>query len=136
MIYHMLYISEKTPTFNEDKDLQRILEISRVNNKKKNITGLLIKNGDFFIQLLEGGKEDVIKTFNYISSDPRHMKIKMLVSYQDKIRLFPGWDMGLADNNKLQVNINELIPLLHENILKNQESRDKVITILKKFNTL
>jgi hypothetical protein len=62
MIYHLLYISEATPEFNLDTDLERILEHSSQKNVKKEITGVLIKNGNFFIQVLEG-KKRVFKMF-------------------------------------------------------------------------
>lgn len=70
MIFHLLYISEKSDVFNEASDLQSILLKSQANNEKKNLTGLLIRNGNFFIQLLEGKKETVMSLYHTISSDP------------------------------------------------------------------
>ena len=133
MIYHHLYISEKTPLYKEETDLERILESSRKNNVQKNITGLLIKNGVFFIQVLEGKREDVLTTFNRISPDPRHMKVKTLLTYNDSVRIFPEWSMGIVDNDKHKVSIDKLIPLLHVDVIKLKSSKEKIIMLLKNF---
>lgn len=136
MIYHLLYISETTPLYKEEKDLERILKSSRENNQKKNITGLLVKKGDFFIQVLEGKEKDVILTFNHIQPDPRHTKVRTLFTFSDSTRIFPEWAMGHADIEKNELTINELIPLLHADVLKLNNSRDKIISLLKNFNKL
>ena len=134
MIYHLIYISEKSDLFNEPIDLVRILESSRNNNKKKQVTGLLIKKGDFFIQVLEGKREDVMTTFNRISPDPRHKKLKTLLTYQDSTRIFPSWDMGSVDVEKNDVSITKLLNLLHVDVIKQKDSKDKIIILLKNFN--
>ena len=136
MIYHLLYISEKTPLYNEETDLKKILEKSRINNLQKNITGLLIKNGDFFIQVLEGKREDVVATFNRISPDPRHMKVKTLLTYNDSARIFPEWAITKVDNEKHEVSISKLVPLLHVDVIKLQTSKDKIVMLLKNFTNL
>lgn len=135
MIYHLLYISEKSPSFQES-DLRDIITKSAAKNKVKNLTGILIHNGDFFIQLLEGKKENVINLFNIISQDKRHTHIRNLMTFQESSRIFPHWSMGLVEGLQHPHTIQELIPLLHGDILKVDSSKKRVITILKKFNNI
>ena len=136
MIFHLLYISQTTPLFSEDTDLIRIVRSSMKNNKELEVTGMLVKNGNFFIQLLEGKERAVMKIYNEIAHDRRHSNIKSLMTFQNTTRIFPEWYMGLVDNKVHDVPIRELVPYLHEDILKIEGSKEKVISILKKFNTI
>lgn len=134
MIYHILYISEKSAQFQNDVDLEDILLKSRFNNRTHGITGILIKNGNFFIQLLEGKKELVAMTLDKIAKDPRHGKVRPLMNYQDATRIFPQWDMGLAREEDHSLELKELIPLIHADLGKLESSKEKILSILKKFN--
>ena len=136
MILHLLYISQTTPLFSEDSDLIRIVRSSMKNNKDLEVTGMLVKNGNFFIQLLEGKERAVMKVYNEIAHDRRHSNIKSLMTFQNATRIFPEWYMGLVDSKVHDVSIRELVPYLHEDVLKIDGSKEKVISILKKFNTI
>lgn len=100
------------------------------------VTGMLVKNGNFFIQLLEGKERSVMKIYNEISHDRRHSNIKTLMTFQNSTRIFPAWYMGLIDHKVHDVSIKELVPYLHEDILKIEGSKEKIVSILKKFNTI
>lgn len=134
MIYHLLYISKASPKFNMDQELNSILDISEEKNKVRGVSGMLLKNGQFFIQLLEGKKSDVLSLYRHISNDPRHFQIKTLITYEDQSRLFPNWAMGLIEAEKYSVDLKELIPYLNTDIIKQEHSREKVISILRRFN--
>ena len=73
--------------------LSSILTTSRVNNKKRNITGALICREDIFLQLLEGPKKNVEETYNSIKRDDRHLNIQHLFDHSIEKRLFPAWAM-------------------------------------------
>jgi hypothetical protein len=47
----------------DDDELQNILSLSRKNNQMKNVTGVLLYGNGQFIQLLEGDRDLVDKTF-------------------------------------------------------------------------
>jgi hypothetical protein len=136
MIYLLLYISESTSYFKEENDLTSIIEKSVANNKLKDITGMLMKNGEFFIQLLEGKKENVIFVFNKIQHDRRHNHVKILIKEEINTRLFPNWNMGLINNAKFELELKDLIPLIHSDIRKIKGTKEKIISILKKFNRI
>lgn len=135
MIYHLLYISEKTNHF-RDSDIEEILSISQSKNTQKQLTGILIANGNFFIQLLEGKRETVMSTLNTIKGDERHSRLRVLMEFSDQHRLFPNWSMGLIDNKEYHQDINELVPLLHTDVIKLESSKEKALSILRKFNKL
>ena len=46
-----------------DKEIEAILDKSRANNALDNITGALIYDGQHFLQILEGGRQNVSKMF-------------------------------------------------------------------------
>ena len=73
--------------------LSSILTTSRVNNKKRNITGALICREDIFLQLLEGPKEDIEETYDKIKRDDRPLNVQHLLDHNVDQRLFPAWAM-------------------------------------------
>jgi len=92
-MYYILYLSAGTTWFDE-KELKSILTISNVNNRRNNITGLLLYSLGNFIQLLEGTESDVRATFQKISLDNRHKGITIVSSGRLAERNFPQWAMG------------------------------------------
>ena len=75
MIYQLLYFSIGTEQNMTEDALQEILRVSRRNNPKIGITGILIALDNCFLQLLEGKKETVQALYEKISIDERHFKI-------------------------------------------------------------
>ncbi len=82
---------------------EEILEKSRHNNPKKGITGLLCFTRDVFVQVLEGGRDEVCELFNAIVRDERHQDVRLLVYEEIAERHFAGWTMG-------QVNVEAVNP--------------------------
>jgi hypothetical protein len=58
-----------------------------------------------FIQVLEGGREEVCELFGAIMSDKRHGGVRILVYEEISERRFGGWNMG-------QVNMTKVNPAL------------------------
>jgi hypothetical protein len=52
-----------------------ILEQSRRNNPKAGITGILCFSDDLFVQVLEGGRDDVCELYNTIARAPSSPRI-------------------------------------------------------------
>jgi hypothetical protein len=85
--------------------LDSILEQSHANNPPLGITGILCFNDDLFIQVLEGGRDEVCDTYNKIVRDDRHRDVRILTYDEIAERRFGGWTMG-------QVNIAKINPSL------------------------
>ncbi len=80
-----------------------ILDESRRHNAAKGITGILCYSGDTFIQVLEGGRDEVCELFNTIVRDERHTQVRLLVYEEISERKFSQWTMG-------QVNLSSVNP--------------------------
>ncbi len=92
-IYKLVYVSSASlPVTN--KEMYDLLEKSRQNNFRLEITGILLCYEDNFFQLLEGDKETVKSLYAKISDDPRHRGILRIFSETTSEREFPKWSMG------------------------------------------
>ena len=83
--------------------IEAILEQSRKNNPALGITGLLCVSKDLFIQVIEGGRDEVCDLFNAIVRDDRHQQVRLLIYEEISERQFGNWTMA-------QVNISKLNP--------------------------
>ena len=92
-VYQLVYASKVVAGFSE-KDLVDILRTSRKNNKNLLITGALVYNKGYFLQMLEGEREAVEALFNVIAQDARHEKTNCFFRGEVQNRIFPDWYMG------------------------------------------
>ena len=99
LMYYLIYSSKESECTTE-LELKQIMEQSEKNNKRQNITGLLIYFHGTFIQMLEGTEKDVFETFGRIENDPRHEQIIKLLSGETDKRHFPNWKMALQVVNE------------------------------------
>lgn len=81
--------------------VEDILETSRSHNPASGITGILCFSGDVFIQVLEGGRDEVCELYNAIVRDQRHSNVRILVFEEIRERKFCNWTMGHVDLNKV-----------------------------------
>ncbi|MFK7826116.1 MAG: BLUF domain-containing protein [Oligoflexales bacterium] len=71
-----------------------IVEKSKANNLRDNITGILVFSSGYFLQCLEGDKSAINTTFINITKDSRHFNLN-LISYEQVFgRTFPYWTMA------------------------------------------
>lgn len=77
-------------------EVDRMLATARRRNPEAGVTGALLFNEDWFVQLLEGDREAVHATYNRIAEDPRHEAVELLVDMANAARLFPEWSMGFV----------------------------------------
>jgi hypothetical protein len=81
--------------------IEDILEKSRINNPSNGITGILCYAGDIFIQVLEGGRDEVCELYNAIVRDQRHTQVRLLSYEEIRERKFCNWTMGHVDLSKV-----------------------------------
>jgi hypothetical protein len=89
----LTYISTAKAGLSE-ADVAAILAVSRRNNRRDGITGLLIHDGRRFLQALEGPAPLVDAAFTRIRSDPRHRATVMLSCRDITAREFGEWAMA------------------------------------------
>ena len=86
--------------------LDDILVQSRRNNPANGITGMLCVSNNVFIQVLEGGRDEVCDLYHAIVRDTRHEQVRLLAYEEITERRFGGWTMGqvnLAKANPSQL---------------------------------
>jgi len=104
MLVRLLYASRAATPLTASV-IDSILEQSRENNLRQGITGMLCFSDDIFMQVLEGGRDEVCELFNAIVRDQRHLDVRILVYEETAERRFGSWTMG-------QVNLAKVNPAL------------------------
>ncbi len=80
-------------------ELKSILEVARKNNSSLGICGMLSYDKSYFLQALEGEREEVNELYLDIADDPRHDEIT-IISYQEiEQPVFREWQMGYAGSS-------------------------------------
>jgi hypothetical protein len=74
--------------------LRQVLSVSQANNGRDGITGYLIFDKTWFVQILEGTSDAVTRTYNRIQSDSRHEGVVTIGQREVRNRSFPQWSMG------------------------------------------
>lgn len=97
-MHQLLYVSSKTP--GQDVKTGDILTTSRRNNAAAGVSGLLYAEGNRFLQVLEGSKADVMRTFARIKTDPRHRAVVILSDRDIENREFGQWAMAHREANE------------------------------------
>ncbi|UTA47691.1 BLUF domain-containing protein [Simiduia sp. 21SJ11W-1] len=100
LLTRLVYTSTISSAFTSD-DLEKILEISRKNNPKKGITGMLFFNQKYFLQCLEGSRQEVNATYHKLAKDARHTNIIILDYKEVDFREFSAWSMGYLPESSL-----------------------------------
>jgi hypothetical protein len=96
-ITQLTYLSRNSLTGNAaaiDEQLGEILDVSRRNNRRDSLTGYLVSDGTWFLQILEGDDESVMAALVRIRFDPRHSDVRVISTRQIRMRSFPQWSMG------------------------------------------
>lgn len=104
-LVRLIYTSRTSSEFGPE-DIGSILEKARINNAKKEVTGLLCFNNKYFLQCLEGSRETVNDTYHKILNDERHSDILMLNYTEIVEREFDKWSMGYMPQSSLTTPLN------------------------------
>ncbi len=92
-IYTVIYISKASEALSND-EIDSILKLSRKNNSELCITGFLIYNNGYFMQLIEGRREAIETLLAKVMEDSRHSDIRIILRAFNERRLFTDWTMG------------------------------------------
>ena len=95
LVYSSVAASKMTP-----EQLTSILQTSRKNNKKSNITGLLVHRQSCFLQVLEGPEHGVNQLIEIIKKDSRHKNLTVLYSEVVEQRDYGDWAMAFNGNEQ------------------------------------
>lgn len=98
-MFYLIYVSSATKLMN-DEELLFLLNQSRDNNLKLNITGMLLYKSGNFMQMLEGEKQTVLELFETIKKDERHKDVYTILTGDIEKRNFEDWSMGFCNMDK------------------------------------
>jgi hypothetical protein len=80
-----------------------ILRQSRKYNAEKGISGILVYDIVYFLQLIEGDREEINNLYKQILNDPRHRDV-IIINYEEiQQKSYFRWNMGfvhLADKRE------------------------------------
>jgi hypothetical protein len=93
VVISLTYMSRAVGRLSEE-DLEQILAVSRVNNERDGLTGMLLYADEHFIQTLEGDVATVDAAFARIGDDPRHREVEVTLRDEVSERSFDGWSLG------------------------------------------
>ena len=99
MLTRLVYHSENHLGHDKGRmiaDLNAIMDSANRNNEKNNITGALIFDTLWFVQILEGERVAVSETLRRIMADGRHDAVTVMDARPIAERQFGNWWMGLA----------------------------------------
>ena len=93
MLVRLLYASRSAAPL-QAQVIDEILAQSRDHNPRLGITGMLCYSDDLFLQVLEGGRDEVCELYNTIVRDDRHTNVRLLSFEEIAERRFGSWTMG------------------------------------------
>ncbi len=94
-LFTLLYVSELI--VHDAGEIDGICHQSRDNNKRDDITGLLVFDGHVFCQFVEGPRGSIDALLHRLEHDPRHEHMRVLHhGPAPGGRRFPEWRLGYA----------------------------------------
>ncbi len=111
-------------------EISQILETSRRNNSKANVTGALLFSADHFAQVLEGPQEALEAVFERIQNDTRHGDVTVLESLTSEQRDFAEWSMAYVSPEECALTP-EVDAKLQDAIHKSSDAGQEVLDLLK-----
>lgn len=89
-----IYCSKSVDTQLSADELESILDQSRVNNERIDVTGMLLYESGAFFQVLEGDRNVVEELYQRLEGDERHQNVIKLIVEPIEERNFGTWSMG------------------------------------------
>lgn len=101
-MYRLIYKSRANERIDWEF-IKGLIGSSEKSNEQAGITGVLLATETHFLQVLEGGFDEVNRLFMHIVRDDRHDHVQLIAFDCVESRLFGGWAMhgiGIFDFNR------------------------------------
>ena len=95
MLVRMVYASTAVAPVNGEL-LESILKVARNRNEVRDLTGMLVFDHQYFLQVIEGGREAVSLLLGKLFADTRHKDLVVLELDEIPQRSFADWSMEFA----------------------------------------
>ncbi len=99
-LVHLIYASRLSKDCNRVA-LERILEVSRKNNRELGVTGALCYSPQGFLQIIEGPAKVVNQLYNRIVLDSRHVDVTLIRYAEIQQRDFEDWSMAYVRSDEI-----------------------------------
>jgi len=107
-LIQLVYVSRAKQKFTAS-DVTDLLSKARSSNKQGSITGMLLYDGQSFMQVIEGERQEVLDLYARIKRDPRHDSLVHVFDKSIPKRQFPNWSMGYQDmSDEMQAEVEGL----------------------------
>lgn len=107
-VFQVFYVSRATHP-NDHASIQALLQVSRRNNARLDVTGCLLFSGHCFAQVLEGAQPVVSALARTIAADPRHTGVRFLAEARRGEREYADWTMGYLHDLNLEDDLDTLL---------------------------
>ena len=94
---HVIIYVSTTPAPMARPAFDALLKQARSFNRTVGITGCLIYQDRYFMQMLEGNKEVVEALMEKVKRDPRHCDVRTIIEGPVRRRVFVDWSMDFLD---------------------------------------
>lgn len=132
-IRSLIYVSDARPGLTAD-DLDRIHHAARNLNALDGITGLLVFNGERFMQIIEGTGEAIEDLLARLRRDPRHLNLWVRSDTIVPEKSFRDWTMELVRVSAGRFEArDDLEPGLSSGIL--DDTRTRLLTVLDELSS-
>ena len=98
MLTRLIYASEATEPLHA-AGIEDILRTARAKNRLKDITGLLMFDHRYFLQVLEGDRQRLSDLYGSLARDTRHQHLLLMQCVPIDERQFADWSMGFAPSD-------------------------------------
>lgn len=109
----IIYCSQATYDLSPE-ELVGLLELSRFNNERAGLSGMLLYCSQSFLQVLEGDPQALALTYTRIITDDRHRNLRLLADVEVASPMFPDWTMGFehVDDEDLAEDLTGFTPAI------------------------
>lgn len=122
VIFQAAYYSSCSAALS-DAGVADILDISRRNNGRDGITGMLLLVDGAFFQVVEGEQEAVERLLKRVEADPRHSGMLRVLGESRPDRCFADWSMGFEKVSAKDVAVFDAADLSGDARLKDLAAR-------------
>lgn len=130
VLYQLAYMSTTSEPWPRDA-LLRLLRQARANNRRHDLTGVLLFRNGGFVQLIEGERPAVENLFGKIRADRRHENVTSIWDTESRTRWFAEWSMGFRDLERDPVTEPGLTDVLRGSVDASLFSHEVVIQLWK-----
>ena len=96
MAFKLLTYSSFAVAGIQPAEIERLLSVSRRNNARDAVTGLLMFNGAAFFQSIKGPSDAIDRLYGRLINDNCHVHIDVHDERMVPNRVFDGWSMAFA----------------------------------------